>query len=167
MLKFSRKVLMPALACSVLSAVSTPSMAYAGQVIPNDMSKCYSNSGPAVLVEVRGFETENGRVRVQSYRATKSEWLEKGRWLSRIEAEVRPVNGVMRFCVPVPEAGSYGIAVRHDSNGNGKTDIWKDGGGFSNNPKANIFNLGKPDVGKVAISVGQHPRSIAIRLQYM
>jgi len=167
MFKFSRKGLVSAIACGALCAVSTPSLAYAGQIVPNDMSKCYSNSGPAILVEISGFKTGEGKIRVQSYRATKAEWLEKGRWLTRIEKEVKPVNGVMQFCMPVPAPGNYGIAVRHDTTGNGKTDIWKDGGGFSNNPKANIFNLGKPPVDKVAIDVGRHPTSIAIRLQYM
>lgn len=167
MFKVACRVMTSAFVCGALGVLSTPSMAYAGQVVPNDMSKCYSNSGPAVLVEVRGFEVDTGKIRIQSYRASKDEWLEKGRWLNRIEAEVRPVNGVMRFCLPVPAAGSYGIAVRHDTNGNGKTDIWKDGGGFSNNPSANVFNLGKPSVNKVAINVGKHPTSIAIRLQYM
>ncbi|MGE4410530.1 MAG: DUF2141 domain-containing protein [Sphingobium sp.] len=167
MLKITRKGLLPAIACGALCTVSTPSLAYAGQVISNDMGQCYSTSGPAVLIELRGFKTSGGTIRVQSYRANKAEWLEKGRWLSRIELDAKPVNGVMRVCVPVPSAGSYGIAVRHDINGNGKTDIWKDGGGFSNNPKANLFNLGKPPVDKVAINVGRHPISIAIRLQYM
>lgn len=167
MFKISRKGLLPVIACGALVAVVMPSLAHAGQVVPNDMSKCYSNAGPAILVEIRGFKTTDGRLRVQSYRATKAEWLEKGRWLTRIEKDVRPVDGVMQFCVPVPAPGDYGIAVRHDTTGNGKTDIWKDGGGFSNNPKANIFNLGKPSVDKVAVSVGKHPTSIAIRLQYM
>jgi len=166
MLNFCRKVTALACASAALCVVSTPAAA-AQQVIPNDMTRCYSTSGPAVLVEIRGFQTSSGKIRVQSYRATKSEWLEKGRWINRIESNVKPVNGVMRFCVPVPSAGSYGIAVRHDTNNNGKTDIWKDGGGFSNNPSANVFNLGKPSVNKVAIDVGKHPTSIAIQLQYM
>lgn len=167
MFKVSRMVPIAAIGCIALGAVSPPSMAYAGQVVSNDLNKCVSTAGPAVLVEVRGFEGNSGTIRLQSYRATKSEWLQKGRWLTRIEAEVRPVNGVMRFCVPVPAEGHYGIAVRHDLDGNGKTDIWKDGGGFSNNPKVNIFNLGKPPVDRVAINVGPHPASIAINLQYM
>jgi len=169
MFKFYRKgsAFVLASACVALSTGSTPATAYAKQAISNDMSRCYSTSGPAILIEIRGFEKTDGRIRVQSYRATKDEWLEKGRWLNRIETDVKPANGVMRFCMPVPSAGSYGIAVRHDTNNNGKTDIWKDGGGFSNNPKANLFNLGKPSVGKVAVSVGSRPTSIAIQLQYM
>lgn len=167
MFKFTCKAPVLAFACAALGVAGPQSVAHAKQVISNDMSKCYSTSGPAMLIEIRGFETDSGRIRVQSYRATKNDWLEKGRWLSRIETDVKPVGGVMRFCMPVPSSGSYGIAVRHDTNGNNKTDIWKDGGGFSNNPKANIFNLGKPPADKVAVKVGAHPTSIAIQLQYM
>src|SRR5690349_22211051 len=49
--------------------------------------------------------------------------------------------GTMTFCVPVPSSGSYGIAVRHDLDGDGETDLSSDGGGMSNNPSINIFNL--------------------------
>jgi uncharacterized protein (DUF2141 family) len=72
----------------------------------------------------------------------------------------------MQFCIPVPAAGRYGIAVRHDRNGNGKTEIMEDGGGFSNNPSLSIFNLGKPAAGKVGIEVGQGVTAITVRLQY-
>jgi uncharacterized protein (DUF2141 family) len=167
MLKISRWVRLSTVVGVALSCAIASSSAYAGQVIPNDPAKCASDGGPAVMVEVRGFSTNGGKLRVQSYHATKGEWLQKGRWISRIEAEVRPAGGMMRVCMPLPAAGRYGIAVRHDVDGNGKTDLTKDGGGFSNNPKATIFNLGKPSVDKVTITVGQHPTSIAIRLQYM
>lgn len=139
--------------------------AAAGAQISNDMSKCAAGQGPAVLVTVRGVESSAGRVRVQSYPATKSAWLAKGAWLNRIEA--RASAGTMSFCVPVPVAGNYGIAVRHDANGNGKTDISTDGGGFSNNPSISILNLGKPSVGKVSFYAGTGVTRISINLKYM
>lgn len=149
-------------------AVVSPVLAYAQrQHIDNDMSRCTEESGPSVIVEVTGFEAARGVIRVQSYPATKNAWLEKGAWINRIETQARPVNGKMRFCVPLPASGRYGIAVRHDLNGNGKTDLSHDGGGFSNNPRASIFNLGKPSVDKAAIAVGNAPVSISISLQYM
>jgi len=149
-------------------AVTSPVLAYAQhQTIENDMSRCANSAGPSVIVEVSGFEAAKGIIRIQSYPATKGAWLEKGAWINRIEMPVKPVNGKMRFCVPLPESGRYGIAVRHDVNGNGKTDLSHDGGGFSNNPKASIFNLGKPSVDKAAIAVGNAPVSISISLQYM
>ena len=73
----------------------------------------------------------------------------------------------MTFCLPVPGPGAYGIAVRHDANGNGKTDFTEDGGGMSNNPSINIFNLGKPSFRKTAISVGGDVKSISIVMRYM
>jgi len=144
-----------------------PAMAH-GQVIPNDLERCGSSrNGPAVLVDVRGFAAETGKVRVQSSPATKSAWLSKGEWLNRIDIPVRPSNGTMRFCMPVPQPGKYGIAVRHDRNGNGKTDISSDGGGFSNNPSISIFNLGKPGVEKAAFYAGPGVTKITITLKYM
>ena len=151
-----------------LMMASMPAQAVAQRkVIENDLSKCANNAGPAMLVEVSGFERATGKVRVQAYPATSSAWLEKGGWINRIEEPVQASGGKMRFCVPLPAAGRYGIAVRHDSNGNGKTDLSQDGGGFSNNPKLSIFNLGRPSVDKVAVSVGNGVTSVTIKLQYM
>jgi uncharacterized protein (DUF2141 family) len=144
-----------------------PAMAH-GQIIANDLERCASSgNGPAVLVDVRGFAAATGKVRVQSYPATRSAWLTKGEWLNRIDSPVRPANGTMRFCVPVPQAGKYGIAVRHDRDGNGKTDFSRDGGGFSNNPSISIFNLGKPAVEKAAFYAGPGVTKITITLKYM
>ena len=134
-----------------------------GQVMSNDLSKC--RSGPSTLVQINGLKSGSGKVRVQSYRATAADWLTKGRWINRIEVPARA--GSMTVCVPLPEAGSYGIAVRHDVNGNGKTDLTADGGGMSNNPSINIFNLGKPSYKRTAFSVGDAPRTITINMKYM
>lgn len=146
-------------------ALAGPAQAQYRQTISNDMSKCSSSAGPAVKITVRGIEEANGRIRVQSYKGTKADWLKKGRWLNRIETSARA--GTMTFCMPVPAAGTYGIAVRHDKNGNGKTDITSDGGGMSNNPSINIFNLGKPSYKKTAFSVGDGVTAITINMKYM
>ncbi len=139
--------------------------AAAGTAISNDLSRCSAGNGPAVLVSVHGVKETAGRIRVQSYPATNGAWLAKGQWINRVET--RANAGTMTFCVPVPAAGKYGIAVRHDRNANGKTDISKDGGGFSNNPSINILNLGKPSVGKVAFYAGSGVTKITINLKYM
>lgn len=149
----------------VASGMATPAQAQYRQMIGNDMAKCRSGAGPAVLVTVDSIKSSTGTVRVQSYRGTKAEWLEKGRWINRIETPAKA--GTMTFCMPVPANGIYGIAVRHDANGNGSTDITRDGGAMSNNPSINIFNLGKPSYKKTAISVGPGVKSIRIRMRYM
>ena len=133
------------------------------QTIGNNMAACRGN-GPAVLVTVDGVKASKGRIRVQSYRANAADWLKKGRWLTRVEAPAKA--GTMSFCVPVSDSGNYGIAVRHDLDGDGETDLSSDGGGMSNNPSINIFNLGKPSYTKTAFAV-DGVKSIRIHLRYM
>jgi uncharacterized protein (DUF2141 family) len=146
-------------------ATASPAVAQYRNDIRNDMSRCTAGSGPAMMVTVDGVKASQGKVRVQTYRATASEWLEKGKWLSRIEVPAK--EGTMTFCLPVPASGTYGVAVRHDLNANGKTDIFSDGGGMSNNPSINIFNLGKPKYTKVGVPVGDDVKSIRIEMRYM
>ena len=142
---------------------SAPAAAYR-QPIDNDLSRC-DGGRPAVRVTVTGVRTSTGNIRVQTYRATSADWLTKGRWLHRIQVPAR--RGTMTFCLPVSSPGSYAVAVRHDMNGNGDTDLRSDGGGMSNNPSINIFNLGKPSVSKTAFTVGNGARAIQITMRYM
>ena len=146
-------------------AVASPADAQYRKKIANDMTRCYAGSGPAVMVTVNGIQNTQGIVRVQSYRGTQADWLQKGRWINRIEVPTRAET--MTFCMPVPGPGTYAIAVRHDANGNRKTDISLDGGGMSNNPSINIFNLGKPSYKKTAFEVGNDVKSIRIIMKYM
>jgi len=146
-------------------STAAPAVAQYRQPIANDLGKCRSGDGPAVLVTVGGIKSSAGTLRVQSYHGTAADWLKKGRWLNRIEVPARA--GSMTFCLPVPSAGTYGIAVRHDVNGNGETDIMQDGGGMSNNPSINVFNLGKPAYTKTAFTVGDEVKPIRIQMKYM
>lgn len=152
-----------ALAGLALTLVA-PAQAQLRQTISNDAAKCRGD-GPAVRITANDIKAGGGRIRVQLYRATKEDWLASGRWIYRIETQAR--TGTMSFCMPVPEPGSYGIAIRHDINGNGKTDLTQDGGGMSNNPSINVFNLGKPSHTKTAFPVGQEVKAITIRMRYM
>lgn len=146
-------------------AAASPAAAQYRNEIRNDMGRCRAGDGPAMMVTVEGIKASKGKVRVQAYHATASEWLKKGKWLSRMDVPARA--GTMTFCVPLPETGTYGIAVRHDLNGNGDTDITTDGGAMSNNPAINIFNLGKPSYTKVGVPVGNGVKSIRIQMRYM
>jgi uncharacterized protein (DUF2141 family) len=140
-------------------------MAQYKQEMRNDMRRCAAGAGPAVMLTVDGVKASAGNVRVQSYRATPADWLQKGRWLSRIEVPARA--GSMTFCLPVPGAGNYAIAVRHDVNGNGETDITTDGGAMSNNPSINIFNMGRPSVSRTAFAVGNGVKAIRVQMKYL
>lgn len=132
--------------------------------IANVMRSCAPGSGPAIRVTINGIKSASGTIRAQVYNGTRADWLEKGRWLNRVELPAR--QGRMTICLPVPESGNYAVAVRHDLNGNGKTDIRSDGGAMSNNPSINLFNLGKPGIDKTRFSVGGSVKSIAITMKY-
>ena len=122
-------------------------------------------SGPAVQVTLTEVSQSRGTIRVQLYRGTSDDWLESGRWLNRIELPARA--GTMQVCVPVPATGNYAIAVRHDVNGNGSTDLRTDGGGMSNNPSINIFNLGRPSISRTRFSIAREVKPMSIRMRYM
>ena len=134
-------------------------------LISNNMRACAPGAGPAILVTVNGVKNASGKVRVQVYNGTKADWLESGRWLNRIELPAR--EGRMTVCLPVPSSGDYAVAVRHDVNGNNKTDIRSDGGAMSNDPSINIFNLGKPGVNKTRFAVGEGVTAIAVTMKYL
>ena len=130
----------------------------------HDRSIC-SGNGPAVWINVTDISVSEGKLRIQLYPGTSADWLESGRWLNRIEIPARA--GSVTVCMPVPRAGTYAIAIRHDVNGNGRTDLRSDGGGMSNNPSINIFNLGKPSVSKTRFSIGREVKPMSIRMRYL
>lgn len=149
-------------ATALVAGGSGPAQAQYRNKITNDMSLCRGN-GPAVLLTVDGIKASTGRVRAQVYHATSDDWLKKGRWLNRVEANAKA--GSMSFCLPVPASGNYAVAVRHDIDGDGKTDIFGDGGAMSNDPSINIFNLGKPSVSKTSFAVSG-VKSIHVAMRY-
>ena len=151
------------LASGALAAGSVAAQAQYKREIPHNPAACNAG-GPAIKVTVNGIKPGGGTMRVQSYYGTKSDWLVKGKWLTRVEAPARA--GSMTFCLPVSRAGTYAVAVRHDLNGNGKTDLREDGGAMSNNPSINVFNLGKPSYTKTAFNVGSGVTPISVNMRY-
>ncbi len=132
--------------------------------ISNNMRACAPGAGPSVRVTINGVKSSSGTIRAQIYNGTRADWLESGKWLNRIEMPAQ--RGRMTVCLPVPASGSYAVAVRHDVDGNGSTDISTDGGAMSNNPSISILNLGKPGIDKTRFSVGRGVSSIAVTMKY-
>lgn len=151
---------------AALSMTAFATSAGAGTRVANDLSQCRAGAtGTAALVNVVGFRDSNGRVRVQSYSGERN-WLERGQWLHRVDVPAQPRGRNMTVCLPLPGPGTYGIAVRHDSNGNNSSDR-RDGGGFSRNPDISFpFNL-EPDYGEVSFRAGRGVTRINVVLNYM
>lgn len=134
-----------------------------GKELTHSIVPCQGN-GPAVWLHIVNIKSATGMMRIQLYPARKEDWLERARWLHRIEVPAR--DGSMQICMPVPAPGEYAIAMRHDANDNNETDITTDGGGMSNNPSINIFNLGRPSVDRTRFRIGREVLPMTIRMRY-
>jgi uncharacterized protein (DUF2141 family) len=141
--------------------LAAPAAADPREASPNDPT-CREGGKPAVLVSVAGLKNGSGKVRVQAYGPGPRNHLAKGQWAGRVDV---PLGGrrALDICLPLPAAGTYSIAVRHDANANKKSD-WNDGAGFSRNPKLSL--TGKPSFGETAVRVGSEPARIRVVVNY-
>lgn len=119
-------------------------------------------ASPAALVTVEGFKDRSGQLRIAIYRATEAEFLASGKYVQRLDTPLT-ATGPMTVCAPVPAAGDYVVVALHDRDRNGKLGPFRDGAGFSRNPK---LGLSKPKIDSVRVRLdGVTP--MAIRLNYL
>jgi uncharacterized protein (DUF2141 family) len=146
---------------AALLFVPTTAQADPREASPNDPT-CRIGGKPAVLVSVTGLKSGSGKVRVQAYGPGGGKFLAKGGWAGRVDV---PLNGrkALDVCLPLPASGSYAVTVRHDANGNRKSD-WNDGAGFSRNPRLSLAS--KPSFGDTAVRVGQAPTRLRVVMNY-
>lgn len=141
--------------------LASPASADPRETSPNDPS-CDNSSLPTMTVRVTGLKSGAGKVRVQAYGPGGASFLDKGKWVRRVD---KPLNGhrSVEVCVPLPRAGQYAFVVRHDANANRKSD-WNDGGGFSRNP--NLSLIGKPSFAETAVAVPNGPAKTNVVMNY-
>jgi uncharacterized protein (DUF2141 family) len=152
-------MVMKKLLVALLGLAALPAPASAD--LAGDAAAC-ARGDSAVLVRVAGFKAQRGVLRVQVYGSNPADFLAKGKKLRRVDVPVS--GGRMDVCVDLPGPGNYAVAVRHDSDGNGKSG-WNDGGGFSRNPKISLVHL-KPSFNDVVIQVGRGVRTVDVVLNY-
>jgi uncharacterized protein (DUF2141 family) len=148
-------------------AGSLAGISSAGAAIGPHAARCAAGEA-SVVVNVTGFRVRTGTVRVQLYAANPRTFLERRQYLVRVDLPVTS-SGDMPVCVPVTAAGRYAISVRHDANGNGRSDR-SDGGGFSGNPDVSLFDLAlrrKPSLARVGFNVGAEPVRVNVILNYV
>ena len=156
----ARSVLMGA-ATAWLALVLVPGPA--GAAVGPDAAACTARSGrTALIVDVRGFQSRQGSLRVQVYGADAADFL-TAQYVRRVDLPVSR-SGAMPVCVALPGPGRYAVAVRHDQNGDGRSD-WGDGGGFSRNPSLALPNP-RPSHEQVAIGVPRGVQRTDIVLNY-
>lgn len=118
--------------------------------------------GPAALVTVHGFKDRAGNLRIAIYPATEADFLAPARYVQRLDTRVTP-EGEMTVCAPVPQAGEHVVVALHDRDANGKLGPFRDGAGFSRNPR---LGLSKPKLDAVKVRLdGITP--LRIELNYL
>ena len=165
MLKFQGKTALAIAAMAMPFAM--PIQAAEANTLGPYAARCDAG-GTAVIARINGFAARSGVVRVQLYGNNAANFLEKKKYLQRVDVAV-PRSGSVDICIPVPRAGAYALSVRHDMNSNGKSDK-KDGGGFSGNPEVSFWDLvfkRKPDISKALFSVGTGPKIVPVTLNYV
>jgi uncharacterized protein (DUF2141 family) len=148
------------------AVVLVPANAGAAQML-GVPSICNAGSEPSVLVRVSGLKDRGGKIRVRTFGGSPSTYFDKTKVLKRVEYDL-PDSGPVEVCVPVPAAGTYAVDVRHDVNGNGKTDR-ADGGGASGNPKVSLLDIlfkRKPPARQVQVQVAEGTTVVPITLRY-
>lgn len=134
-----------------------------------DDARCRAGTGFPIVVRIDGFRSRSGQIRVRLFGGPASTYFDKKKALVRTEVPV-PRTGRADICVPAPGAGTYAVDVRHDVNGDGKTDR-QDGGGVSGNPKVSLLDMlfsRRPDPRTVQFSVGGGgPTVVPVTLMYL
>ena len=141
--------------------LAAPAFADPREARPNDPT-CARGGSPAVLVHVAGLKSGAGTVRVQAYGPGDARYLKKGAWAGRVDVNLGGRRS-LDICLPLPAAGHYSVAVRHDANANKKSD-WNDGAGFSRNPRLSL--MGRPSFGETAIPVQRGASRINVVMNY-
>ncbi|MGL6043961.1 MAG: DUF2141 domain-containing protein [Sandaracinobacteroides sp.] len=126
--------------------------------------------GPAALVTVHGFKDRQGQLRIAIYPATDADFLASGRYVQRLDTPLTPA-GDITVCAPVPQSaqmagqltGELVVVALHDRDSNGKLGPFRDGAGFSRNPR---LGLSKPKIEAVKVRLdGVTP--LRIELNYL
>jgi uncharacterized protein (DUF2141 family) len=117
---------------------------------------------PAALVTVEGFKDRAGQLRIAIYRADEAEFLAPGRYVQRLDTPMTAA-GSMIVCAPVPAPGDYVVVALHDRDSNGRLGPFRDGVGFSRNPK---LGLAKPKIDIVRVRLEGVTR-LSITLNYL
>lgn len=129
---------------------------------------CHAGVPNEIAVRITGFRSRAGQVRVRLFGGATSTYFDKKQALVRIERSI-PASGPVTICVVAPKPGIYAVDVRHDENGNGKTDR-SDGGGTSGNPRLSLLDVvfaRKPKPETVQFAVRAGPTLVPVTLMYL
>lgn len=143
-----------------LSALLAAFASAAGAAVPCEGKP----SGVKLNVTVTGAKPAKGMLAVTVYDSARN-WLAPGQKLLR--QRPRATTGAVQTCFWLPKAGTYGVAVYHDANGDKDfnrtlTGMPAEGFGFSNNV-APRFALPRYEQVRFAAGPGETSQRIGLR----
>lgn len=154
-----------AAAVAAVSAAAPVASAHAAASLGPHAERCAPGAtDPAVQLTITGFKDREGQLRIKAFNGEGDDFLKSGKYLIKFDVPVSS-SGDMTVCVPLPGGHArYAISVLHDRDMDGKTDLWSDGFGVSNNPK---LKFSKPKPGEVAFAAPQAVGVMRIVLNYV
>jgi len=127
-------------------------------------------SGPSLIINVTGLKDRAGTLKAELYPANDTDFLaddnvliNQGKTFRRVLAEIQQ-TGSAQLCIRAPAAGSYGLTLLHDRDGNRKFGASIDGVGFGSNP--NSLGPFKPKIAIARVAVGNGPTRVSVRMLY-
>ena len=126
--------------------------------------------GPAFLINVVGIKDRGGTMKAELYPANDTDFLaddnvliNAGKTFRRVVIDV-PATGNVQLCIRAPSAGTYGLSLLHDRDGNRKFGLSIDGVGFGSNPQSLGPFKPKIAIGRVTAGAGVTP--VNVRMLY-
>lgn len=134
--------------------------------VPSANAEGKGGASGQINVDLTGFRSSSGEVRVHLYRSSEGFPSSPGKAMATI---VNKIEGSVAHVVfkEIP-FGEYAISVLHDENGNKKLDMnWlmmpKEGIGASNNPKS---TFGPPGFNDAKFRLDKDEMTIGITVRY-
>jgi len=161
----------PRRATAILAASLLASSVSAGGLgAGTAQARCRANeSGPAIMVDVRGLKDRSGTLRLELYPDDAADFLADdtklvgaGKTFRRVIV-VPPAQGDPTLCIRTPSPGRYALALIHDRDGKPNFSIWHDGIGVPGNPSS---LHGSPTVDQARVTVGSGIIHSSITMTY-
>jgi uncharacterized protein (DUF2141 family) len=125
-----------------------------------DIKLCPPGHKDYVIVTITGLKDDKGDVILEVYPNDEKEFLKQR--LGRTD-DYHPTAPDTKMCVEVPGPGKYAFVVHHDRDVDNKFDLFKDGYGFSRNPRI-LFS--SPDVDEVVVDIKHRITRLTIEMHY-
>lgn len=141
-----------------------------GSPLGGDAAACVAGNQPAILASLQGFKDRTGRVKLELYPDSATDFLRPdgeliaaGKPFRRVWADL-PASGPVSICLRAPGPGRYGVIVTHQREGQTRFNFRVDGVAL---PQATPIGRAKPRIDQARLTVGAGVVPVTMTLQYL